>query len=319
MAEKATLGARISRAIFAAEEKRQDVLPRGHLGASQMGKSCMRQVWYGFRWAKLDRHTGRMLRLFRRGHNEEWNVVAGLLDAGAEVRMFSQRLIWDSSNGCYFSAPWDQELGPSDQDVSNDLTHHTNAEREGVEVKQWRFLDHLGHFGGSCDGMVRWPEMFGDDKWRLLEFKTHNDKSFSNLTAKGVRSAKPEHHFQTQIYMHYFDLKEVLYVAVCKSSDDIHCEVLPYRAELALLLIDRAQELVSAINAPPRINDDPSWWVCRFCEFREICHYDHPPEKNCRSCLFARATADKQWTCEKHGAVIPASFIPKGCDDWDPI
>lgn len=45
--------------------------PRKHLGASVIGETCARKLWYQFRWAKQETFDGRMLRLFQRGHREE--------------------------------------------------------------------------------------------------------------------------------------------------------------------------------------------------------------------------------------------------------
>jgi hypothetical protein len=44
---------------------------RDHLGASELGEECWRKLWYGFRWTKLDKHEGRILRLFNVGHAAE--------------------------------------------------------------------------------------------------------------------------------------------------------------------------------------------------------------------------------------------------------
>ena len=43
---------------------------REHLGASLIGKSCERALWYDFHWATRSRHEGRILRLFETGQRE---------------------------------------------------------------------------------------------------------------------------------------------------------------------------------------------------------------------------------------------------------
>jgi hypothetical protein len=65
---------------------RTDEFPfRTHLGASGVGDDCARKIWYGFRWATRQRHGGRLLRLFNRGHLEEARFLAMLLMIGADV------------------------------------------------------------------------------------------------------------------------------------------------------------------------------------------------------------------------------------------
>lgn len=58
---------------------------RMHLGASQIGKKCSRELWYQFRWAASPEFNGRMRRLFEHGEKEEERVVANLRAIGATV------------------------------------------------------------------------------------------------------------------------------------------------------------------------------------------------------------------------------------------
>lgn len=55
---------------------------REHLGASLIGRSCARQLWYSFRWATLPKVPARFIRLFNRGHLEEARFIALLRQAG---------------------------------------------------------------------------------------------------------------------------------------------------------------------------------------------------------------------------------------------
>jgi hypothetical protein len=60
--------------------------PRPHMGCSQLGHPCDRWLWLSFRWAVQPQFTGRVLRLFRRGHNEEATIVSDLRAIGMDVR-----------------------------------------------------------------------------------------------------------------------------------------------------------------------------------------------------------------------------------------
>lgn len=59
---------------------------RPHMGASTLGEKCDRKLWLSFRWAVRESFPGRILRVFRRGHNEEAQVVADLQAIGMKVR-----------------------------------------------------------------------------------------------------------------------------------------------------------------------------------------------------------------------------------------
>lgn len=65
------------------EEKAEP--PRPHMGASQLGHHCDRWLWLSFRWAVIPRFSGRILRLFRRGHNEEFTIVDDLKAIGISI------------------------------------------------------------------------------------------------------------------------------------------------------------------------------------------------------------------------------------------
>ena len=61
--------------------------PRGHLGCSQLGHACDRWIWLSFRWAVQPKFPGRILRVFRRGQNEEATIVSDLRAIGMDLRM----------------------------------------------------------------------------------------------------------------------------------------------------------------------------------------------------------------------------------------
>jgi hypothetical protein len=72
-------------AIFASYETDADTGFRPHLGASQIGKSCERALWYDFRWTTPAGFPGRILRLFETGQLEEARIVRNLRRVGATV------------------------------------------------------------------------------------------------------------------------------------------------------------------------------------------------------------------------------------------
>ena len=65
-------------------ESRQEP-PRYHLGCSEVGDKCERKLWLSFRWATIEKFEGRLLRLFRRGHNEESVIISDLKAAGLRI------------------------------------------------------------------------------------------------------------------------------------------------------------------------------------------------------------------------------------------
>lgn len=72
----------IATAIDAAQKQSP---PRPHMGCSMAGHPCDRYLWLSFRWAVIEKFEGRMLRLFRRGHNEEDTILKDLVAAGVKI------------------------------------------------------------------------------------------------------------------------------------------------------------------------------------------------------------------------------------------
>jgi len=72
-------------ALIDSRHEDQQEPPRPHFGISQAGHYCERWLWFGFRWAVIEKHSGRLLRLFRRGQLEEDTISADLRAIGCTV------------------------------------------------------------------------------------------------------------------------------------------------------------------------------------------------------------------------------------------
>ena len=165
--------------------------------------------------------------------------------------------------------------------------------------KQFEIKLHGGHFGGSLDGVAEAiPDVDGPV---LLEFKTHDRKSFAKLAGtnwgdyardpssnawqgEGVRNSKLTHYVQMQMYMAAFQLQHGLYMAVCKDDDSLYAEVVPIDEAMGNAFAMRARDIVFAQEPPARIKNDPSWWQCKFCDKAQVCYGKAQPERNCRTC-----------------------------------
>jgi hypothetical protein len=258
-------------AIYANYEARQGDGFRDHLGASIIGKSCARALWYDFRWVTPARHSGRLLRLFETGQLEEDRLVRNLRATGVTVLEV------------------DPETG-----------------------RQFRVEAHGGHFGGSLDG-VAIGILEAPKAWHVLEFKTHGVKSFSELTAKGVVQAKPQHAAQMQIYMNLTGITRALYVAVCKDTDALHIERIEADSAMAERLLDKAGRVIFAQHPPTRISEDPAWFECRFCDHHAVCHEGGGAPVTCRSCLHS-TPIEGGWHCARHHRMLTALEQRAACN-----
>jgi hypothetical protein len=255
----------------------QEMLPRGHLGASLLGRECSRQLWYGFRWAVYPKFPSHVIRLFNTGHLYEARFLALLESIGCTVKQS------------------DEKTG-----------------------KQFR-INHGAFLGGSGDGIALGVPDVPAGKWCLLEFKTHNDASFTKLIEKGVRYAKPEHYVQMQIYMRKMKLSHALYMAMNKNDDKLHAEIIYLDQYAADFYINRGMDIIHE-KIPKKISNNPDCFNCAYCTFLDVCHYGTPPEKNCRTCRYSRPSEEvSSWVCEYYRAKLSVDRQIKACDNYMPI
>lgn len=229
---------------------------RSHLGASMIGADCPRQLWYGFRWTRIEKHVGRTILLFNRGHLEEARFVSLLQMIGMQV--------WQVDG----------------------------------KGKQFRVSHYGGHYGSAIDGVVKGcPDI--PDEPIAAEFKTSNTKNFKIMEKQGVREAKTQHYIQMQQYMQYYKLRYCLYIMVCKETDELYGEIVPYEEMTALQYLDRAKNIIFRESPPRRIADSAGAWACKFCDKKDICHNDEPALKNCRTCRYSEPKLDGTWYCRQ--------------------
>src|ERR1700743_2679568 len=248
--------------------------PRNHLGISEIGEDCKRKLYYKFRWFAFEEFSGRMLRLFARGHREEARYISYLEGIGCKVYRFD------------------------------------------ADGKQFRVSGVLGHYGGSCDGVAItpwYPDPF------ILEFKTHNTKSFTHYVDKGLQISKPKHFDQMCGYGEKMQIQYGLYFPENKNDDDIQVTSIKLDWNRGKQLEKKAAEIILATERPPKISENPAFYQCKTCFARDICHNGAIPEKNCRSCKNSMPADNATWTCKQYNSIIPENVIKIGCERWMPI
>jgi hypothetical protein len=120
-----------------------------------------------------------------------------------------------------------------------------------------------------------------------------------------------------QLYMGGIGLKYGLYLAVNKNNDDLYGEIIEYNALVDNRFIDRAESIIFALKAPPKINENPSWYLCKICDFKNVCHYQAVPEMNCRTCYYSDPYPEGEWHCRFHDKILDKTAQLKGCNDHD--
>lgn len=181
--------------------------------------------------------------------------------------------------------------------------------------KQIRIAFEGGHFGSAVDGFARGLPDFEMKEWVLLEFKTHNEKSFRDLEKNGVKYSQPKYYAQISVYLKAKKLKHCLYMGVNKNTDEIHAEIIPADKEIGEYFIDRGLSIL-AMNEPPKgISSSAAFFKCKMCDFSPVCHKDAKVQRNCRTCVYWEPVSDGTWNCRKHRCGLTLELQNKGCSN----
>lgn len=166
---------------------------------------------------------------------------------------------------------------------------------KGIEVQnqQREIIGFSGHFKGHIDGI------FNENKEnKLLEFKTHNDKSFKDLLKKSVKMSKPVHYSQMQSYMGYLGLENGLYMAYNKNDSTYYFEKIRFDDGFFDQLKRKEKEIIlSEVLLPRTGTNSPTWFECKYCDAREVCFYKQESSVNCRTCSNVHVMDDGKWVC----------------------
>ncbi|SFL05540.1 hypothetical protein [Falsiroseomonas stagni] len=237
----------VNAAIDAALVKaNQATPPRSYLGGSRLGHACERALQFEFVQAPKDEGAdfdGRLLRIFGIGHALEDVAVAWLRGAGFDL--YTRR-------------------GGGE-----------HGEQFGFSVAGGRIR---GHVDGVFAGGPTIPGMAFPALW---ECKTMNAKAWRETSSKGVAAAKPIYAAQIAVYQAYMDASvpgvadnPALFTAINKDTAELHHELVPFNADLAQRMSDRAVRILAATDGGellPRVAAQADHFECRFCPWAKRC------------------------------------------------
>ena len=236
-----TVNAAIDTALTAENAAR---VPRDYLGGSRIGLPCERALQFEFAGAPKDDgadFNGKTLRIFAIGHALEDLAVQWLRAAGFDL-----------------------------------YTRKGNR----PDGEQFGFLVAGGRIRGHVDGVIA-AATLPLSVPALWECKTMNAKNWKETVAKGVAVAKPVYAAQVALYQAYMDAaipgvatNPALFTAINKDTAELHHELVPFDAELAQRMSDRAVRILQATDAGellPRIARDRDFFECRMCPWSTRC------------------------------------------------
>lgn len=252
---------------------------REYLGMSQIGDSCARRLWYSFRWAGREQFDSATLKRFEDGHRTEDLIVNRLK-----------------------------------------LVEGLDVVATGHNGQQIRVVDHGGHFSGHLDGTVIGLHQAPKTK-HVLEIKCVSDKKFAEFKKAvrdhGEKSAlkvwNPVYYAQAQSYMHYMDLTRHYIVVATAGGRDWYSARTEYDKKYALQIVAKAKRIIDSNEPLEKLSDTPTWYECKWCAYKDICHGDTMPDRTCRTCLHSTATPDGRWHCARWGKHLTGQEQEQGC------
>lgn len=171
----------IAALIDKAHEERAEE-PRAHLGGSVLGHPCDRWLWLSFRWAVQPTFTGRVLRLFRRGLNEEDTIMSDLRAIGIDVRSSQERVTFGSHVGGSVDAIIESGVpgATKSRHIGEFKTHNKKSfdalVKDGVEKsKPEHFVQMQVYMAGSKIDRALYVAVCKDDD-RIHTERIHFDK-----------------------------------------------------------------------------------------------------------------------------------------------
>ncbi len=253
---------------------------RWHLGASLIGDECPRRLWFIYRWVKQEQFSGRMQRLFNRGHLEEIRFVEWLNGIGCRVNTHddSGKQFRISGVNGHFGGSKDAELTlPDNFSVTETLLGEFKTNKDNSDFKNL-FLNgvesvHPKHFLQQC----------------VYGFKSEPKINYS------------------------------LYMNINKNTDEIYVELVKLNHELGEEMEFKASRIIMSMEAPPKAYLSAQHYKCKYCNFRDICHKGASPEKNCRSCRNCEPTYNAEFGCHYFSQIIPREVVYNGCENWQSI
>lgn len=234
------------------QEHRLKEKPRNYLGGSRLGVKCMRALGYEWHGTPKDpdrEFSGRLFRIFDRGHHGEEIMIDHLRVAGFVLSTEKQD---GGQHG--FAVAYDEESG-------------------------------IYRIRGHADGIIKdGPDEIGSLKIKnkypmLWENKVLQSKYHQHLAEHGLRASKWEYYVQCQIYMAYLGLEHALFTAVDANLMTLHAEIVPFDSEVAQEASDRGVRVISSSSPEelPRCTDDETNFQCRLCSYPDRCWADRKP------------------------------------------
>lgn len=230
---------------------------RSHLGVSTIGDPCARKLFFQFRWVVRPKHSGRILRLFNRGHMEEGRFIAMLLTAGFKV--------------------WHQDAEGNQFRIS-ELGGHFGSAIDGVVV--------------GCPDMPEpntpiLTEMKTHGEKSFVKLKKEGMRASKPTHYAQIQVYMRKMALGACLYIAVNKNTDELYCELIALDMAVADQFIDRGHKIVL-----AHEPPVGLSTK-----GASWFECKMCDYADHCYRGELPVVSCRTCVYSRAIEDGTWKC----------------------
>ena len=173
------------------------------------------------------------------------------------------------------------------------------------------------HIQGHIDALL--TEVPGITGTILGEFKTANQKRFDKFKKDNdILKTQPEYYYQAQSYMGKLNLKKCLFIVTNKNTEERWMKIIEFDKEAFDKIETKAFDILTAEIPPERIGAS-TWYECKYCHFKDVCHFGVKFLKTCRSCKNVNIEENGVWACGLDGKQLTVTDQKNACDKYVPL
>ncbi len=179
---------------------------------------------------------------------------------------------------------------------------------------QVELVDQTGHVRGHPDGeVINVPT--AEKTPHLLEVKTMASKYYANFKRLGLEKSDPVYWGQCHTYCGEKGLDRILFIACNKDTEQRTYMRYHYDPDVHRDCMSIAMDVLTS-EGPPKKIGDRTWYECKMCPAKGICHEQQDIKRTCRTCEHVNIEMDGKWSCGLYDEWLNYDQQMAACDDY---
>lgn len=180
---------------------------------------------------------------------------------------------------------------------------------------QIELTDDTGHIKGHPDGVAD-NVPTAEKTTHLLEIKTMKHSLYTAYLKNGLEKSNPSYWGQIHTYMGELGLKRGLFIVTNKDNEERDYNRIKYDESVHKECMSNGLNILMS-EFPPKKIGEVTWYECKMCACKGICHRGEPIKKTCRSCKHVNIEMEGDWSCELYQEWLSYKDQMKACVDYE--